>query len=264
MIESHLDVGGAVVFWSLSDGTDRERLRAGFTPLGLAFHVPEPRPPSAALRDALEDILGGPRVLIRPLADRDGFVVVREDRGQDQNAYTTELVARVRDDDPPVLAFDPIDDRAARVAEAFRKHIGRALLNQDHDPYLAVWNIDLMTKEALKQHAHLRQIDRERQIEAEVTRILRQHFSFRFIVLEGQAERMGSRGLEASLIGTIARCDVGNASNTWLGHHSPIEKVQQSGLWLVQHLKAEPLSKNDKARVLASIAATSSWLRGVG
>jgi len=146
----------------------------------------------------------------------------------------------------------------------FRKHIGRALLNRDHDPYLAVWNIDLMTKEALKQHAHLRQIDRERQIEAEVTRILRQHFSFRFIVLEGQAERMGSRGLEASLIGTIARCDVCNASNTWLGHHSPIEKVQQSGLWLVQHLKAEPLSKNDKARVLASIAATSSWLRGVG
>src|SRR5262249_19762131 len=93
MIESHVDVGGAVVFLSLSDGTDRERLRAGFTPLGLAFHVPEPRPPSAALRDALEDILGGPRVLIRPLADRDGFVVVREDRGQEQNAYTTELVA---------------------------------------------------------------------------------------------------------------------------------------------------------------------------
>ena len=146
----------------------------------------------------------------------------------------------------------------------FRKHIGRALLNRDHDPYLAVWNIDLMTKEALNTHAHLRDIDKERRIETEVTRILRQQFSFGFIALEGQAERIGSEGLEARLIGTVARCDACKASNAWLGYHSPIEKVRQSGLWLVQHLKADPLTENDRARVLASIAATSQRLWGPG
>lgn len=49
----------------------------------------------------------------------------------------------------------------------------------------------------LLKHGDLRDIGEERRIEAEVTRILREGFSFRFIVLEGQAERMGSEGLEA-------------------------------------------------------------------
>ena len=35
MVEGHLNVGGAVVFWSLADGTDRDRLRRGFEDLGL-------------------------------------------------------------------------------------------------------------------------------------------------------------------------------------------------------------------------------------
>src|SRR5687767_15126463 len=107
MVEGHLDVGGGVVFWSLSDGTDRDRLRGGFDAIGLDKFIPDPRPPSACLRDALEGELGGPRTLVRPLAARDGFAVVREDRGRDQNVYSTDLVARVFPGDPPELAFDP-------------------------------------------------------------------------------------------------------------------------------------------------------------
>ena len=87
MVEGRLDVGGAVAFWTLAEWTDRDRLRAGLTPLGLEKFVPEPRPAPAVLRDALEEVVGGPRVLVRPLAGRDGFAVVRGDRGAARNAY---------------------------------------------------------------------------------------------------------------------------------------------------------------------------------
>ena len=73
MIESHLDVGGVVVFWSLAEWSDRKRLQAHFAPLGIETLVPDPRPASACLRAALDEVLGGPRVLVRPLASRDGF-----------------------------------------------------------------------------------------------------------------------------------------------------------------------------------------------
>jgi hypothetical protein len=58
MVESHLDVGGAVAFWTLAEWTDRDRLRHAFTPLGLESFVPEPRPASAALSACYGLILG--------------------------------------------------------------------------------------------------------------------------------------------------------------------------------------------------------------
>ena len=131
MIENPLDIGGAVAFWTPAEFTDRTRLAAGLAPLGLEEYVPGPRPAASLLRDALEDALGGPRVLVRPLADRDGYTVIREERGRAGNAYTTALVARVGSigsvggDDPPRLAFDPPDERAALVEAAFARHSGR-------------------------------------------------------------------------------------------------------------------------------------------
>ena len=118
MIEGRLDVGGAVVFWTLADGTDRCKLCDGFAPLGLESFVPEPRPASAVLKDALEETLGGPRVLVRPLAARDGFAVVIEDRGTIDNTYVTSLVARVNGD-PAEITFEPLDERASRVIDQF-------------------------------------------------------------------------------------------------------------------------------------------------
>lgn len=124
MVESHLDVGGAVVFWSLAEWSDRDRLAALFSPLGLEALVPEPRPAPACLRAALEEVLGGPRVLVRPLASKDGFAVVREDRGLAANLYATDLTARVTGD-PPAPTFDPWDGRAPRIEAAYRTHMGR-------------------------------------------------------------------------------------------------------------------------------------------
>jgi hypothetical protein len=125
MVESHLDVGGAIVFWNLAEWTHRNQLVTQWTPLGLEAVVPDQRPAPAALRSALEDIFGGPRVLIRPLASRDGFAVVREDRGLDANQYQTDLTARVVAADPPALTFEPWDNRAASVQGAFQSQLGR-------------------------------------------------------------------------------------------------------------------------------------------
>jgi hypothetical protein len=123
MVESHLAVGGAVTFWSLADWSDRPRLRDEFRDLGLGAFVPDPRPASACLRDALEEVLGGPRVLVRPLAARDGFAVVREDRGVAANAYETVLTAAVRDGRGPT--FEPPSADASRVEGAYDRQLGR-------------------------------------------------------------------------------------------------------------------------------------------
>src|SRR5438552_7065516 len=129
MVETALDVGGAVTFWSLVAWTDRRRLADAFTALGLDAHVPEQRPATAALKDALEHTFAGPRVLVRPLAGRDGFAVVREERGSAANRYATDLVARITGE-PPQLAFDPWDQRSAAVESAFQAQRGRVPAGQ--------------------------------------------------------------------------------------------------------------------------------------
>ncbi len=65
MIESALDVGGGV-FWTASEFTDRDKLKAGLVLLGLDQFVADPRPPAIVLKDAMEEALGGSRVLVRP------------------------------------------------------------------------------------------------------------------------------------------------------------------------------------------------------
>jgi hypothetical protein len=46
----------------------------------------------------------------------------------------------------------------------FRKNIGRALLNKDHDPFLGQWELDLTSRQAKLQHIHV-DINRQKQIE---------------------------------------------------------------------------------------------------
>jgi hypothetical protein len=44
-------------------------------------------------------------------------------------------------------------------------------------------------------------MDKEKQVESEISKILRERFSFRYIVLEGQQKRIGKEGVESRLIG---------------------------------------------------------------
>jgi hypothetical protein len=108
MPERHIEMGGAVVFWSLAEWTARDHLVDALTFLDLDRFVPEPRPLTAALREALEEVSGGPRVLVRPLSRRDGFAVVREERGEVGNAYEQQLVARIEEGSTSIR-FCPAD-----------------------------------------------------------------------------------------------------------------------------------------------------------
>jgi hypothetical protein len=142
----------------------------------------------------------------------------------------------------------------------FRKNLGRVLLNQENDDYLSVWNIDFTLKKNREQHGHLRNIAKEKQLELEITRVLRENFAFRFIMIDDEFERMGTQGLESSLIGTVARCENCRASATWLGNRSPIAKIRSSGLWQIQHLNADRISAQDMEVLLHAISITKEWI----
>jgi hypothetical protein len=135
----------------------------------------------------------------------------------------------------------------------FRKNIGRALLNRANDDYLRIWEIDFMGSENKQRFAHMRDIRKEREIEAQITHLLRTKFSFRLIELIGQAQRMGKTGLEGALIGTLARCAFCRASTGWLGKYSPKKQISQGKLWLVQHLSANSINEQDERTILEAV-----------
>jgi hypothetical protein len=150
------------------------------------------------------------------------------------------------------------DQPAPRDRSILRRHIGSALLNKASDPYLPVWELDFTKRKNRDEKKHLRDIAKEVEIENEVSRILRDTFSFRFIEIADENERMGSEGLKSALIGTLSGCDLCLASSGWLGKHSPTSKIRESGLWLMQSLKANPLSE-DQLEAVRSAAQSGFW-----
>jgi len=145
------------------------------------------------------------------------------------------------------------DQPAPHDRSIFRKHIGGALLNKARDPYLSVWEIDLTPRKTRDSKRHLRDISKESAIEREVTQVLRQNFSFRFIEIADEMQRMGNQGLERALIGTLASCPQCRPSAGWLGCYSPNVRICESGLWLIQNLRAAPLSSAQKDVITAAI-----------
>lgn len=140
----------------------------------------------------------------------------------------------------------------------FRKNIGRAILNRDEDKYLSVWEIDFMKKDNRNKYAYLRDIQKEKEIEEEITDLLRNLFSFRFIVLGSENERMGSSGLESLLIGTLSQCSKCKPSKNWFGRYSPIDKIRKSGLWQVQHLNSPSIKDQETINITRAIKETSA------
>jgi hypothetical protein len=127
----------------------------------------------------------------------------------------------------------------------FRKNLGRVLLNQDKDQYLSTWEIDFTKKSNRQDYGFKRDIAKEIQIEHKITEIMSTTFSFRFLIISNEEERIGKKGLESRLIGTVSRCKLCVPSSDWLGRFSPIQKIRQSGLWQVQHLHDPGLNTQD-------------------
>jgi hypothetical protein len=82
-------------------------------------------------------------------------------------------------------------------------------------------------------------------VEQEVSRLLREHFSFRCVEILNQAER---NRMEQGLIASLAACPSCRASPTWLGRHAYSQNVQRSGLWNCEFLDAMPLTHSELTR----------------
>ncbi|HOD54771.1 MAG TPA: hypothetical protein PKJ08_09610, partial [Candidatus Cloacimonadota bacterium] len=114
-----------------------------------------------------------------------------------------------------------------------RKNIGRAILNQNQDPFLEKWELDLTSREKRELYAPKIDFTYQKNIEQQVSQYIRNHFSFVVFEEKSKEERLD---LEAKIISTVSNCQECNSSPKWLGKHSPKDKIRESGLWLVNEL----------------------------
>ena len=95
---STVQTSGCVTFWTVSDNTSYTALAAALANLPFAVKMPNPRTPGRALQAALTKKFGGPDRLVRPLDTKDGYCVVSEAKGSDDNSYQTIVTCKVTSD----------------------------------------------------------------------------------------------------------------------------------------------------------------------
>lgn len=118
----------------------------------------------------------------------------------------------------------------------FRKNIGRAILNRNEDTFLEQWNLDLTTKKNKEKYSSVIDFNKQKEIEKLVTEYMLENFSFCVIPVDVKEERLK---YESFLISTISGCKACRPSDSWLGQHSPVEKIKKSGMWLVNGLSKD-------------------------
>ena len=145
---------------------------------------------------------------------------------------------------------------APKERSIFRKHLGRALLNKSHDPYLDVWNFKLSNPATRPQYESLRDPQKEREIEGAISKLLQTKFSLRCLLVEDEKQRFE---LEANLIGTLVQCSDCKPSTNWLGNYSPKAGTRRSGLWLVQELDKPAINSQQQQLIDKALINTVSW-----
>ena len=136
----------------------------------------------------------------------------------------------------------------------FRKNIGRALLSRDHDPFLPLWELDRTSQKMRDRHGGI-DLARQQAVERNVSKYIRDQFSFVVVRIDEKAERLS---LESKIISVVSGCDACQPSAQWLGLSSPKEKIRESGLWLVNELYKAPLSSEDLDRLKSGKATLSA------
>ena len=112
-------------------------------------------------------------------------------------------------------------------------------MNKNNDPYLKIWTLDTS-----KSSDFIDIVDRSKEdsIENEITNYIRDSLYFVVINVPNKSTR---QNLEAHMIGTVSNCDECHASNNWFGKWSPVVKIKNSGLWLLQHLYGNQLTEDE-------------------
>lgn len=121
----------------------------------------------------------------------------------------------------------------------FRKNVGRALLNKNDDDFIYHWNLDLTTRSNKMKFGKQVDLEKQKQVEKEVSEIIQDRFRFIVIPIDDKNERLS---LERKLISTVSNCDICGPSKYWLGSYSPIVKIKDIGLWQVQGLNKQGLT----------------------
>lgn len=127
----------------------------------------------------------------------------------------------------------------------FRKNIGRCFLNKNNNPYLNIWDIDTTSKQNKAKYSHKIDTSFEADLEQEITQYLTENMSFCVFKVEGGKKQRNF--WEAKIIATLAQSDAfrNSISKNWLGKHSPKKNIANSGLWLIEGLKSEPLTQKE-------------------
>ena len=88
---------GGLTYWSLGQQTDPTILQNGLTQLSLPDYAPATRSWLMSLKAALAEMFAKPEELIRPLRNksRNGYTVVVESKGEDENTYSRTVNASV-------------------------------------------------------------------------------------------------------------------------------------------------------------------------
>ena len=133
----------------------------------------------------------------------------------------------------------------------FRKNIGRALLNRNHDPFLRQWEFDLTTRAAKNELGPLVDFQKQDEVERQVSAFI--HERFEFVVFAEPAKEVRLT-LEAQMISTVSLCKRCGSSNKWLGLSSTKEKIRSSGLWQVNELYGNGLTSSNLASLLGKIS----------
>jgi len=128
----------------------------------------------------------------------------------------------------------------------FRKNIGRAILSKKDDSFLEQWNWDLTTRANKDKYSSLVDFEKQKSIEEEVSQYIKNNFSFAIFEVKSKTDRLN---FESKLISTIFLCEDCKSSSQWLGQSSPIHKIKESGLWLVQGLYKTPLDLDELEKI---------------
>jgi len=124
----------------------------------------------------------------------------------------------------------------------FRKNIGRCFLKRENNSYLSTWELDTTTKEKKEHYTHLINRELESKIEKQISLYIQFNMTFCILSVPKKEDRLY---YESRLIGTVSNCFECAPSDNWLGLHSPVEKIRQSGLWQVMELYKKPLNTED-------------------
>ena len=147
-----LKVGGAVTYWRLAKFIELKGLVENLTDYGYNKFAPSARTPSAALRDALEEVFSTRKLRVEPLKDKNAFEIIEIERGEERNYYRHHMwvgIDKLRQIEVKPYAYDT----ANHIMEAYNKHLGLVRASAVTQSLLAI--LAHLNGCALKQGGHV-------------------------------------------------------------------------------------------------------------